>query len=321
MITVFHRLNQNSKKMLCGLGAFVPGLWGGLAYRRFCTPHLSRHRSPDHDLLVERARFHLRDARLERVATNVGDLQAYVFDPEPPGANASVLMVHGWTGEASFMSAFAEHLRRRGFRTVLFDFPAHGKSTGKRTSLIACAHAVREVAEAVGPIHFVVAHSLGGLAALLAGGGGQPMPYPYPFMAFVLVSVPNQFSMVTAGFGAEQGLSPAAQLSYERRLERLAHCRIADFTGRNLLAATNRPALILHARDDAEVPFENAEQIAEFGASTELQAFDGLGHRKILYAPPVVRAATTYLTRQRRLPARPAFTQVANITCRREQQS
>jgi pimeloyl-ACP methyl ester carboxylesterase len=305
MIAVFQCLNQISEKILCGLGAFVPGLWGGVAYRRFCTPHLSMHRRPDHDLLVERARFHLRDARLMRVATNVGDLQAYVFDAERPDRNASVLMVHGWTGEASFMSAFAEHFRRRSFRIVLFDCPAHGKSTGKRTSLIACAHAVREVAEALGPIHFVVAHSLGGLAALLAGGGGQPMPRPYPFVAFVLVSMPNQFSVVTARFGTEQGLSPAAQLSYERRLERLAHCRIADFTGANLLAAAGRPALLLHARDDAEVPFENAEQMAEFGVSTELQAFDGLGHRKILYAPPVVRAATTYLIRQQRLLARP----------------
>jgi pimeloyl-ACP methyl ester carboxylesterase len=207
-------------------------------------------------------------------------------------------MVHGWTGEASFMSAFAEHLRRRGFRAVLFDCPAHGKSTRKRTSLIACAHAVREVAEALGPIHFVVAHSLGGLAALLAGGGRRPMPRPYHFMAFVLVSVPNQFSMVTTKFAREQGLTPAAQLSYERRLERLAHCRITNFTGANLLAAASRPALLLHAVDDAEIPFENAEQLAKCGVCTELQAFDGLGHRKILYAPPVVRAATTYLTRQ-----------------------
>ena len=82
-----------------------------------------------------------------------------------------MLLVHGWTGEAAFMSAFAEQFRRRGLRAVLFDLPAHGRSAGARTTLISCAHAVREVAEALGPIQYVVAHSLGGLAALLAGGG------------------------------------------------------------------------------------------------------------------------------------------------------
>ena len=111
--------------------------------------------------------------------TDGGELQAYVFEPETAWNGASVLLVHGWTAEASFMTAFAEHFRKRGFRIVLFDFPAHGQSLPERASLIDCAHAIRTVAEALGPIQFVLAHSLGGTAALLAGGGGAPMPRPW----------------------------------------------------------------------------------------------------------------------------------------------
>jgi pimeloyl-ACP methyl ester carboxylesterase len=276
-------------------------LGGALAYRRFCTPALSGYRTADHALLIERSRFHLRDAHPVPIATKQGSLQAYVCEPEGSEPVASALMVHGWTGEASFMSAFAEQLRRRGFRVVLFDFPAHGRSAGRRTNLIACAHAVREIAEALGPIHFVVAHSLGGHAALLAGGGGPPMPRAYPFQAFVLVSMPNKFADVTRAFGERLGLRPAAQRSYERRLERLAHRSIAEFTGAKLLAATGRPALLLHARDDMEIPFANAEEIAGQALPLELVSFEGLGHRKILYAPPVVRYASTYLMRQQQL--------------------
>jgi pimeloyl-ACP methyl ester carboxylesterase len=280
-------------------GPDCPQRWGDFAFRRFCTPHLSRLRSPDHDVLVQRARFHLRHGAALRVATSEGDLQAYVFEPDG-AVLATVLLVHGWTGEASFMTAFAEQFRKRGYRAVLFDLPAHGKSAGARTSLIACAHAVRQVAEALGPVHFVAAHSLGGQAALLAGGGGQPMPRAYPFQAYVIVAMPNRFSEVTRKFGEELGLSPAAQRAYEQHLERIAHRRIAEFTGANLLAATRAPALLLHASDDTEVPFADAEEIAAACGRAELQAFDGLGHRKILYAPPVVRAATAYLARRRR---------------------
>jgi pimeloyl-ACP methyl ester carboxylesterase len=280
------------------LGTFTrcfPSLSGAGAYDRFCTPHLSAHRSPDHHALTERARFHLREAQMTRVPTSQGEVQTYVF--EPGGTiQASVLMVHGWTGEASFMSAFAEHFRRRGFRSVLYDFPAHGLSTGKRTSLIACAHTVREIAEAFGPIHFVVAHSLGGMAALLAGSGGPPMPRPYPFQAYALIAMPNRFADVTSRFGADLGLSPAAQRSYEQRLERLAQRRIVDFTGVNLLREAGRPALLLHARDDAEVPFRNSEEIVAAYREATLHPVDDLGHRKILYAPPVVRAAAAFLT-------------------------
>jgi hypothetical protein len=62
-------------------------------------------------------------------------------------------------------------------------------------------------------------------------------------------------------------------------------------------AAGNEFALILHSRDDDEVPFSDAVQIASANRSPEFAVFDGLGHRGILYAPPAVRAAGNFLTR------------------------
>jgi pimeloyl-ACP methyl ester carboxylesterase len=272
-----------------------PQTWGEIAFQRFCMPATSRYRSVDHDVLVGRARFHLRNAQSVRVAASGADLQAYVFPPEGAWNGASVLLVHGWTSEASFMTAFAEHFRKRGFRVVLFDFPAHGQSLPERASLIDCAHAVRDVAEALGPIEYVLAHSLGGMATLMAGGGGPPMPRAYPFQGYVLVAMPNHFSAVTRTFGQDEGLSPAAQQAYEQRVEAIARRRLVDFTGVNLLRETGLPALLLHSRDDADVAFAEAEEIAAACAGTRLVAFDDLGHRKILYAPPSVRAATAYI--------------------------
>jgi len=268
---------------------------GARAFLRFCTPELSNCRSVDHDRLVERARFHLRSAHAHRLATSVGTVQTYIFEPKG-GCDTSVLLVHGWTSEAAFMSAFAEYLCRRGLRSVLLDLPAHGQSDGRRTTLMDCAHAVHEVAGAMGPIRFAIGHSIGGLAVLVAGEGRHPMPSPRLFEAYVLVAMPDRFGDVTRRFGDEQGLSPAALRAFERRLERLAERRIADFTGSNLLTATGRPTLLLHARDDQEVPFADAERLSAMPGA-ELLGFDGLGHRMILYAPPAIRAAAAFLAR------------------------
>jgi hypothetical protein len=62
--------------------------------------------------------------------------------------------------------------------------------------------------------------------------------------------------------------------------ERLAHRSIAEFTGAKPLATTARPALLLHARDDAEVPFSNAEEIVARGLPAELvgQSSSDLAH-------------------------------------------
>jgi pimeloyl-ACP methyl ester carboxylesterase len=149
------------------------------------------------------------------------------------------------------------------------------------------------------PIRFAIGHSIGGLALLLAGEGRHPMPSPISFDAYVLVAIPDRFSDVTRRFANERRLSPAAIAAFERRLERLAHRKIADFTGSNFLAAIGRPTLLLHARDDQEVAFEDAERLLASLSCAQLKAFDGLGHRMILYAPPVVRAAAVFLAQFR----------------------
>src|SRR5690606_9262984 len=144
-----------------------------------------------------------------------GAVQAYVFEPDGEGPHAGVLIAHGWTSEASFMAVFAEQLRRAGFRVVAFDQPGHGKSTQERASLTDCARALLEVADALGPLHVAVAHSMGGPAARLVGEGGPPMARAYPFERYVLVASPNRFTTVTQAFADELGLGATATRRFE----------------------------------------------------------------------------------------------------------
>lgn len=65
------------------------------------------------------------------------------------------------------------------------------------------------------------------------------------------------------------------------------------------LKPVKAPTLVIHGSSDREVPFHNAEAIANIGGHVELQTYEGLGHRTILYAPQVVRAAMTYLAADR----------------------
>ena len=279
------------------LDRVAPSRAGDLAYKRFLKPRFSSRRSPDHAVLAERARFHLRHAAWVRVPTTEGVVQAYVFEPDAKaGARGSVLIAHGWTSEASFMAVIAEQLRRAGFRVVAFDQPGHGRSARAEASLIDCARALRQVADALGPTPFVVTHSMGGLAALLAGAGGAPLGPGYPFERYVLIASPNRFKAITDEFADELGLGAAARRAFERHLERIAHRTMSSFTAANLLAATRRPALLVHARDDTEVAFAHAGEIAARCSLAEIQAVDGVGHRNILFAPPVIRAVVSYLS-------------------------
>jgi pimeloyl-ACP methyl ester carboxylesterase len=272
----------------------APGLAGDTAFRRFCTPALSAQRPANYRQLADRARFHLRGARWERIRTPQAELQTYIFEPDAP-PKGTILLVHGWTAEAAFMTAFAEPLRRSGYRTVAFDFPAHGRSEDRYTNLAACARAMLSLAEAMGPIHAVIAHSFGGLVTLLVAEGGPPLYRAHRFEGLVLLACPNRLSDVTRDFGGGLKLGPAAQRAYERHIERVGHRTVADFSAVSLLKRTGQRALLLHSRDDEDVPFAQAEEIAAAVPGIELTAFEGLGHRRLLYAPPVTRAATRYV--------------------------
>ena len=271
------------------LDELPPALAGDVAFRIFCTPELSQHRTPDHEILTARARFHLRHARWSAVDTPAGEVQTYVFEPDGV-ARGTVMLVHGWTSEAAFMTAFMEPLRRSGLRVVAFDFPAHGLSPGRRTNLADCARAMLAVCEHYGPIDAVVAHSFGGFVSLLVAEGGPPLGRAHPIGRFVLIACPNKLSEVTRNFGAALNLSIEAQRVYERHLERVGHRSVADFSAAELLRGTDAPVLIVHGRQDDEVTFRNAEDIAAARPSARLLPFDGLGHRNVLFAPPVFRA-------------------------------
>jgi Alpha/beta hydrolase family len=272
------------------------GVAGDAAFRIFCTPLVSERRPRNYATLAARARFHLRHARHGREATPLGRIATYVFEPDRPAPLGTVLVVHGWTSEASFMTALAEPIRRIGYRVVLFDQPAHGASEGRGTDLISCARATLAIGERFGPIHAVVAHSMGCLATLLAMEGRAPVPRRLAVGHLVLLASPNRLGDVTAHFAAHFGLTAAGQREFERRLERIGRRPLSEVSTARLWAANGGRGLVMHARDDADVAFECAEAIvAGSGGTATLKAFDGLGHRNILFAPPVTRAILAYL--------------------------
>ena len=104
----------------------------------------------------QRRAFVLENGETLRIPTPEGEVAL-----QRVGAHPAVLLLHGWEGQASDLAAFPQPLLDKGFGVLALHLPAHGESAGQQTSIPQSARALRAVGEALGPLHAVIAHSIG----------------------------------------------------------------------------------------------------------------------------------------------------------------
>jgi pimeloyl-ACP methyl ester carboxylesterase len=204
------------------------------------------------------------------------------------GFGPTILLSHGWAGDAFDMIAIATELRSRGFRIVTFDMPAHGRSSGRQTTLPAMARAAQDVAHAVGPITAVIGHSLGATAALLALRDGLDA------RCAVTIAPPREAPHFLAQLVTALGL-PSERLQGAIRVVERQVGSLAQYEGDRAARALRIPGLVIHDRADRQVPFAHGEAIAR-SWNAELFTTDGMGHRRILENPEVIDRIATFVT-------------------------
>jgi pimeloyl-ACP methyl ester carboxylesterase len=285
-----------TKAAVGAASAVAPGMVGRSAARLFCTPFKPTALSRQQKALMARAQKHLDKGEAFLVRHPAGTLQAYGFHSLADGpTRGTVILVHGWMGRAALMAGFINPLTSKGFDVVCFDLPAHGRSDGRQTNGIICAAALQAVAAEVGPVEAAVGHSFGGFVIGLAAEGRAPMRSALDVKRIALIAAPNAFTDLTARFGLEIGLGPGAQAAFEKTLANIGGRRLSEFDGERIFAEIDRPILVIHSRDDEEVPFAQGAAFQALGDRVTFLPVDDLGHRQILYAPSTIRSVRDFV--------------------------
>ncbi|QCK86734.1 alpha/beta fold hydrolase [Phreatobacter aquaticus] len=274
----------------------APQTTGRVALRLFRTPFDPMGPNARKQAVVEEGRQAFAAAESHRIPFGAGHVQAYRFMPDPAqDRGETVALVHGWANQAYFMRSFAADLVQAGFRVLAFDLPAHGDSSGRVTDPFDSARALHALAAELGPLHGIVAYSFGGAVTAVAIEGTAPLAGPVPASRIALVSVPNAIEDVTRRFGELAGLGPRAQTSFEDQLTSRGGRSLDSLRVGRILAGSGLPFLVVHSRDDREIPFADGEKLADAGGNGVLYPVDGLGHRRILYAPEVTGRITSFM--------------------------
>lgn len=249
------------------------------AFHLFCTP-------------MPGARTRARQAetggaRLGELAFGRERLATYTWGD--PQHQPTVLLVHGWSSFGLRFLPWVEPLRRAGYAVVTFDQPAHGRSSGRRTTLPMFAEAARRVADSIGPLAAIVGHSLGGAAAAIAMARGLQAE-----RVILLAPAADPFDAARR-FGGMVGLAQfLSRRLFDEYQELTAH-DIRDLHAQATAPQIARPGLIVHDLEDTDVPWCEGERYARYWPQATLVSTTGLGHHRVTIAPETLDASLRFL--------------------------
>lgn len=234
----------------------------------------------------------LREARDAEVETPFGPVMAWRLDPwGSSGSAPATLLVHGWEDDNALWGPFMEALNYAGRPVVALDLPGHGYSAAEECSIGRAAAAIRAVAEAMGPVDSLIAHSFGCPASTRAMADGLKIDRA------VLMSSPDP-SAKAAGrwerIRERMGLSEAVlervmQLSLEKEAQ------FPPFDYEALAQGMTAKALFIHSIDDEDCPPETSRILADAWPGAGLQWVDGLGHRLLVQDQATIAAVVGFV--------------------------
>ena len=192
-----------------------------------------------------------------------------------------VLLVHGWAGSGMQMRAIGDALAHAGLDPVLLDFPGHGRSGGWRSTLPQFTRAISAAASRLGPLHGMVAHSLGALAAMHTAARGLPVE------RLVLLAPSAPPTLFLRWFAGSFGLRDSVPQRMRDRIEVIEGVPLQQFEPDWLGARITQQTLVVHDEADKVSPLASSHRIVRALGNGALHTTQGLSHTRVLGDPGV----------------------------------
>src|SRR6478609_5444779 len=207
------------------------------------------------------------------------------------GKGKPVLLVHGWAGRSTQFRRFIKPLTEAGYKVVGFDGPAHGNSSGKRTSVFEFEEALKVIYKKIGTPEAIIAHSFGGSAALFAAMNGLPIK------KLINIASPTIGDEIIHTYLKAINGSMATKDYFKKQMVKQYGKPFDEFTAMHFIRHLPQPVnlLLIHDQNDKEVGLVHAETLAKVYPAARLIKTKGLGHTRILKDNDVIQQCVTFI--------------------------
>ena len=207
-----------------------------------------------------------------------------------------VLLIHGWSGRGPQLGGFVEPLMKQGYEVVAFDAPGHGRTPGNTSSIFRITDALLKVVDHIGPVDAVITHSFG--AMVLAYAIRQK---GFDIKKAVCLSSPTTPDYLVDRFCDVMQVNRKVNIAFRGFVKK----RFGDDVFDRLSADKNMhqsriPALIIHDKDDHDVPYTLSQQLADAWPGAEILLTNGLGHRRILRNKKLLETVAEFISHSSR---------------------
>jgi pimeloyl-ACP methyl ester carboxylesterase len=224
----------------------------------------------------------------QRSKLYIGDVPIEVYTW---GTGPAVLLVHGWAGRASQFRNFVLYLTDRGYQVIAFDAPAHGNSKGNRTNIFQFRDAILQLEKRAGEFRAIVAHSIGGAAAIFALAEGIKT------QTVITIATPSigdeiihEFALrINGSAKAEEKLKAHILKTFQRPFHELMASHFAQQLDQSI------DWLIIHDEHDKEASMQNAQRLYEAYPRATVKITSTLGHTRILRDEEVIATCLNFI--------------------------
>ena len=249
----------------------------------FTTP--IKHGTPKRELEME--------SKSIQKLIEIPSINKKVMTYEYGKSEKKILLSHGWSGRGTQLFKIADELLKTGYSTISFDAPAHGKSPGKSTIISEFVETILEMEKQFGPFEAAVGHSLGGMSLLNATKKGLAINQ------LAIIGSGNVVQDILDDFVAKLALKPIASNQLRTHFEKKYNVEIDDYSAYKAAMEIDIPVLVIHDKNDTEVPVAAGIRIHKHLKNGELFLTEGLGHRKILGNAEVIERVVGFIQKQK----------------------